>query len=374
MKPGYWLHTEEICIALNNSGIRIIEQSRFLIQDVDDKFLKENALKNLRGENGNQNFKDEAKNVINYDDKVNMDILINTKTSIKNQINDQMIISCEVLEIEPVDCGDKGNCFKFTTTKGNEYIIPSRDNKRQDCYFANTTLNEDEKKCLLKSMHQAIDEKYRDVFNNQNPTPQNPVDTNPIIGDKLIIDPIINNPSAKFIANISRNIDGSKIVKIAQLKQTDPNVKISFTDKVISDLAENVIVKTIGHFKNNPKQGITKDDVVSFVNVMKQMILKKIDKVTQPDVAGKNAGFKAWSQDIKSTLGDDKDELMGKFKLISAQIQKQANKIFDTIEGRNYKTDGNGARSFRVIQMLDGGDIKKEYDQNERGKSSNLTL
>ena len=108
----------------------------------------------------------------------------------------------------------------------------------------------------------------------------------------------------------------------------------------------------------------------------------KIDKAENPNsLVGKDVGFGAWKNYINAELtkGDkgayknyglpsdkaDCDGLLEKFSLISAEIQRCASDSFSTTEGRKYikREAGSevGARSFRVIQMLD----REEYKVNK---------
>ena len=104
---------------------------------------------------------------------------------------------------------------------------------------------------------------------------------------------------------------------------------------------------------------------------MKQEIKNNIyNNSDNYSVSGDKAGFSAWNNFIKNKLtgeDDEKEIIMQKYKLISAQIQKQASKAFDTIEGRRYKNDQqNGARSFRIIQMLDEENLDFKYQCKNR--------
>ena len=138
------------------------------------------------------------------------------------------------------------------------------------------------------------------------------------------------------------------------------------------------------------------------ISVMRELIINNIDNSAEPDNSEINAGYSQWRSQIAdilkvknefalATLGclvgynkfngksivDDTAELGGdqiqqvdaiesminKFDHISAKMQKTAAVSFDTIEGKKYADKTDGARSFRVIQMLP---VSYEFDPNQQ--------
>jgi hypothetical protein len=157
--------------------------------------------------------------------------------------------------------------------------------------------------------------------------------------------------------------------------------------------------------KNAFNQQITVStaEVNLFISVMRKLIIDNIDAETEKDKSKMNAGYSQWRNQIANILKkEDKFEVLNeydfgrpfqkfdnkyivgdgvipdpkqirqvdaiesminKFDYISAKMQKTAATLFDTIEGKKYADPSNGARSFRIIQML-----PKDYTlSNEQG-------
>ena len=182
---------------------------------------------------------------------------------------------------------------------------------------------------------------------------------NPKTNSKLIIttpSTTIKNQNPPI--QISR-MGNDKKIKVATLKAAHTN---NITNERLSILAQKIITNTIKSFQDT---NIGADDVLNFINVMKEMITKNIDH-GDINAAGKQTGFKAWREQIEDKLQDDnKEETIKKYNKISSQIQKEAVDVFDTIQGRKYgNNQQNGARSFRIIQMLNEGDLTAKYQQS----------
>ena len=193
-----------------------------------------------------------------------------------------------------------------------------------------------------------INEKEHTMYKMDNKISEKPKTPNPILVTKNI---------TTNSYDVSR-MHNEKEIKIARTKQ-NKNFTEELDKEKVTNIANSIIKNTIKHFSERAvltTLAIKEQDVIEFIKQMQIAIKNNIDNISQNEnVSGSNAGFKHWYKQIENNLdvGIDKDEMMKKFTLISAQIQKQSASTFDTIEGRKYaNSTQNGARSFRIIQML----------------------
>ena len=224
-----------------------------------------------------------------------------------------------------------------------------------------------------KTLEQKISYQYIENNNTIKKLPKNIIATNPkticVSSKQNVIPDVISktypeticvsskqNVIPNIISNVISKTINNKIINIATIKTNNEDKK--WGELIKKGEVENAAVLVIKNaFKEmNKKYQITNDEANLFIKTMKKMITKHIDGSTYEErqiMCGSNVGFTEWKDDISKELSSNDqlgDDLIKKFQIFSAEIQKCSVGKFDTIRGRKSR-EGRGARSFRIIDI-----------------------
>ena len=171
----------------------------------------------------------------------------------------------------------------------------------------------------------------------------------PFTQPKLSIDNINISDAKDTFSSITKNGQEIGHIHIGHINISHNSVN-TFSEQEDAEKLHNVAIDVLQ--KTAKSLNVTEQDMIKFVNEMKDQIAKHTDCGTQGADEGEKAGFTAWRKNIQAQ-GVHDNAMMDKFQKISAEIQKQTVGILNTRKGRRYNDDKKMMRSYRLIQLLD---------------------